>query len=265
MNICLVRYAEGAGGKFLMSLLMGSPDVAHYDSTVEENKTHQTLMNYIYKSFSSLDSWLANEPNHIPVWNLHWISAKMPRGEDQSYSEWLVQAQDEATDYFWQCVEQNKMILLQVNKPTIPLAYQDFKSFSIVSDSAGLKFNRKATWYKHFGVVDGMIHIKANDPTLHGGGKAINKIIAQFDNPVYVNESVLQFYRKNIWHNERLRYFSQQQNFHGTTIPLSSIINSDTIQDAVEKLSKQLEILPPDQNYVAEAHNYWIKLHEFNY
>lgn len=265
MNICLVRYAQGAGGKFLMSLLMGSPDVAHYDSAVEQNKNKTALMKYITKSFNSLDSWLANEPNPVPVWNLHWISAKMPRGEDQTYSEWLVQAQEEATDYFWQCVNENKMILLQLNKPTIPLAYQDFKSFAIVSDPAGLKFNRKAVWYKHFGVVDGKIHIKNNDPTQHGGGQAISKVMAQFNNPVYVNETVLQYYRKNIWHDEWLKYFSQQQNFHGITIPLSSFIHKDQIQDAVKTLCKRLDITPPDQEYVADAFDYWINLHKFNF
>lgn len=265
MNILIVRYAQGAAGKFLMSLLMGSADVAHYDQKIEANKNTNTLMEYIKRSFKDLDNWLTNEPNPIPVWNLYWISAKMPRGEDQTYTEWLTKAQEEASAYFWDSVKQNKVILLQINKSTLPLAYQDCKSVAIVSDPKGLKFNRKAVWYKHYAVVDDKIHIKNNDPKYTGGGATMSKIITQFNNPIFSEQSVLSYYRNNIWSNETLKYFSDPTNFRCPKINLSSILDNEKIYDAVVKLCNDIDITPPDKDYVNQAHQHWINLHNFKH
>ena len=96
----LIRFNEGSAGKFLMSLLMGSDSVAHYDSTIEQPKDNQSLLNYVKRSFQGFDRWIATEPNPVPVWNIHWISNKMPRGNNQTLNEFNKQLELEASDYF---------------------------------------------------------------------------------------------------------------------------------------------------------------------
>lgn len=261
----LTQFNEGAAGKFLMSLLMGSDSVAHFDQNVEKNKTILSLTDYVQKSFQSFDHWLVNEPNPTSVWNIYWISNKMERGATQSPKDFKKQLATEASEYFWQCVQNNKRILIVSNKTILPAAYQHVKPLVIINERKSLKFIRKSLWYKHYGIQDNKIYLKINDPEMIP--EPTRSIMKRFNNPIHLNESVLSFYRRVLWKNPNTRFFSDQDNFNKNSIfiNLSEILDINKLVPAIDRICKNLGISQVDHTYIQQAHAHWINLHTFKF
>lgn len=249
-----------------MSLLMGSNSIAHFNPSIEQNKNTDQLLNYVKNSFIEFSHWLANEPNPVPTWNIHWISGKMSRGENQSWETFCQQLKSDASEYFWNCVREQKYIMMVCNKIQLPVAYQNLKTVTIINDPRSQKFLRKSLWYKHYGIKNNKIHLKINDASLYP--EPTKTIMKQFDNPVYLNESVYKFYRRSIWNNPYTNFFSTPCNFStekNLTINLSDILCQSNIVNVVNQITDYLEACPIDSNYIKLAHHHWINLHRFNY
>lgn len=259
----VVRYAQGAAGKFLMTLLMGSKDVAHYDKTIQVYKPTDILMQYVVRSFGNLHTWLVAEPNPVHAWNIHWISAKMQRGQNQDRWQFLNQLEAEASEYFWQCVTEKKLILLHSHKPDLPRVYKELRSLVIINDPPSLKFKRKSVWYKHYGYSNGEVYLKINDPKMYP--PATQKIMRQYNNDVYKKDGLYRFYRKNIWRDAETKYFMDPDNFTEPKILLSEIISKDKIYPALCRLCEEIKIAPPEQEYVRRAQQHWLDQHDFNF
>lgn len=261
----LVQFNQGAAGKFLMSLLMGSDSVAHFDSYVEQYKNNQLLLDYVQRSFQSFDRWIATEPNPVPVWNIHWISNKMPRGNDQTLDDFNKQLQAEASDYFWQSVKNNKRILILSNKAILPLAYRHLSPVVIINDKPSLTFLRKSLWFKHYGIKDHKIYLKINDPDMYL--EPTKTIMKKFNNPILSDESVFKFYRRVLWKNANTNFFSDQKNFSSNSnfIKLSELLDINKLIPAMDRLCNSLNIISINHNYIQQAHAHWVKLHTFRY
>jgi hypothetical protein len=264
-NFLLVQFNEGAAGKFLLTLLMGSPSVAHFDQLVEQQKTNKELINYVQQSFNSFDAWLATEPNPVLAWNIHWISNKLDRGSSQTQTEFNTQLHLEASDYFWQSVKNHKRILIVSNKTSLPLPYQNLNPVVIINDSPGLKFLRKARWVKHYKVENNKIYLKINDPKMYP--EPTRSIMKKFNNPLYTDESVYKFYRRVIWQAPATDFFSNQANFpkNSNFIKLSEILDIDQLIISIDQLCSKLGIKDIDHSYIRQAHAHWIKLHTFRF
>ncbi len=260
-----MRFNEGAAGKFLLSLLMGSRSVAHFDQSIEENKTNDQLLSYVRNSFSSFDSWLKTEPNPVTPWNIHWISNKMSRGSSQTITDFNTQLQTDASEYFWKSVSINKHILIVNNKPVPPVAYQNLAPLVIINDQPSLKFLRKSLWFKHYGVKDNKIYLKINDPDMYP--EPTRSIMKGFNNPMFVDESVFSFYRRVLWDNPNTKFFANQDNFpeNSIFINLSKILDITKLVPAIDLLCEQLGIAPIDHGYLHQAHAHWIRLHTFKF
>jgi hypothetical protein len=264
-NFLLVRFNEGAAGKFLLSLLMGSSSVAHFNESVEQQKTNDQLASYVQESFGSFDNWLSTEPNPVTAWNIHWISNKLERGSNQSLKEFNTQLLAEASEYFWQSVNNHKRILIISNKNSVPVAYQNLSPVVIINDRPGLTFLRKSLWLKHYGIKDNKIYIKINDPKMYP--EPTRSIMKKFDNPTYLNESVFKFYRRMIWQNANTNFFANQANFSKDSnfIKLSEILDINQLLPAIDRMCNNLSIKNIDHSYIQQAHAHWIGLHTFRF
>lgn len=264
-NFLLVRYNEGAAGKFLLSLLMGSSSVAHFNKAVEQQKTHDQLVSYVQQSFGSFDNWLLAEPNPVTAWNIHWISNKLDRGSDQPLEEFNAQLLAEASDYFWQSVSNHNRILLISNKTSVPVAYQDLSPVVIINDQPALKFLRKSLWLKHYGIKDNKIYVKINDPKMYP--EPTKDIMKKFNNPTYLNESIFKFYRRVIWQNPNTNFFANQTNFpkDSNFIKLSEILDINQLLPAIDCMCNNLGIENINHSYIQQAHAHWIGLHTFQF
>jgi hypothetical protein len=264
-NFLFVRFNEGAAGKFLLSLLMGSQSVAHFNQSIEENKTNDQLLTYVYDSFGSFDSWLKTEPNPVTCWNIHWISNKLSRGSGQTTNDFNTQLQTDASAYFWKSVSLNKHILIVNNKIVPPVAYQNLAPVVIINDRAALRFLRKSVWFKHYGVRSNKIYLKINDPDMYP--EPTKSIMKGFDNPIFVDESVFSFYRRVIWDNPHTKFFASRDNFpkNSIFINLSEILDITKLVPAIDLLCNQVGTVPVNHDYIRQAHAHWIRLHTFKF
>lgn len=245
---------------------MGSNSIAHFDQNIDQNKNLNLLLDYVKKSFVNFDSWLATEPNPVPVWNIHWISGKMSRGEKQSWHDFQNQLITDASEYFWHCVKKQKYVMMVCNKIQLPVAYQNLKNITIINDAPSLKFVRKSVWYKHYGIKNNMVHIKINDPELYP--EPTKTIMKQFNNPIYVNESIYKFYRNTVWDNSCTNFFSDTQNFNNInnlTVCLSDILCEQKITNVVNQITDYLNADRVNSDYIIKSHRYWLDLHQFNF
>lgn len=258
----LIRFSPGSAGRFLAALLMGSNDVAHFDPSV---KTIDDKIEYIKKSFTpNLGNWLHTEPSDKIAWNITFVSNRYPRGDNLSKNEFKNLAKQNCTEWFYQNVALEKEIIIPWNKIQIPQFYIG-KSITIILDKPSRRWFNRAHWFKHFGIYDGKIHLKENDPSLFR--KPLNEIVSKYNNPIYVDQSFFSFVKNNILKSKEILPFYDYENLKNVPndipINLSTLLDKKLCIDAINELSNNLKIEKIDQYYLEFSHEHWRKLHPF--
>lgn len=263
----VVQHAQGAAGKFLCTLLMCSPKVAHFDSKVESQKTPEFCLKYNQTHFiKDISSWLIHEPKPHDAWNLHFISPLYPRGENLTVDEFMSLAHQYATPYFWKSVDQQKMICLNWHKPFLPEFFSQARSIAVIIDPASEKWFHRALWYKHYGITNGKIHQKSHDPEFNSG--SVKKYYQQFKNPIYVDEHKIGFVRKHIINGEQKLVFSNPNNFdlaNQLKVNLSEILDPNKIIQVITKIYEFLDLGAVNSGLVTAMHKQWRSCHDFKY
>lgn len=263
-------YPPGAAGKFLSSLLMSSPDIAHFDPLIEQNKTNTKCLNYIQNSFTSdLRYWIKNEPNQAEAWNLHFISSKYPRGNDLSELRFRLLCSQHANDHFKKSIQKNKMILFPWHKITIPEYFTDAKKIIITIDKKSENWFNNALWYKHYAVEKNKVMCLDHDYRLN---PTMKNYFDKYNNQLYSSDSVKIFYKKNIIDNINKKIFNkknkdiQKHNDYqnSVVIALSDILSVERLTSTMQNLSKILHFTPIDLEFIKQAHVVWSKCHDFN-
>lgn len=257
----LIRFSPGSAGRFLAALLMGSNDVAHFDPNV---KTIDDKIEYIKKSFTpNLGNWLYTEPSDKIAWNITFVSNKYNRGHNLSKDEFKTLAKQNCTPWFHKNVSLGKQIIVPWNKIDIPTFYAG-RSITIILDKSSRKWFNRAHWIKHFGLKDGKIHLKENDPKTHR--KPLDKIVESFNNPIYIDQTFFSFVKNNILKSQDILPFYDYNNLKRSDdfpINLSVLLEKESCLKAVNQLCIDLQIEKIDQNYLEFSHDHWRKLHPF--
>jgi hypothetical protein len=261
-NFVIVRFAPGAAGRFLITMLMGSDDVAHYDSNC---KTIKEKLNYLKTSFTKdLDRWLLTEPSDKLAWGITFVSNKYPRGNNLSISEFEALSKEHCTPWYFENVALGKKIIIPWNKSAIPVFYKG-ASISIIIDKPSKRWFHRAHWIKHYGLINGKIHLKENDPAVHRA--PLDKIVRQFNNPIYSNEKFISFVKKNVVGTDINKLFYDINNLehanNDISINLSSLLNESQCLNVINNLCIQLRLKLIDQTYLKEGFNHWRNLHSF--
>jgi hypothetical protein len=263
----MVQYAPGSAGKFLASLLMCSPSLSHFDPTVEISKTEEQCIAYIQNHFpSDITQWVLTEPNHASAWNLHFISGKYPRGDDLTTDQFISQATVSATDHFCHSVNQDKIIPSIWHKSNIPLFLENSRFVTIIIDPPAIKWYHRASWYKSYGWKDGNIHLKMNDPSMN---PAMALYFQKFNNPVTTNENFFSFVKREILDNPFKKQFLSSTNFNQPSlrsfVNLSDLLNFNLCVNAVNRICKELDIVPIPLSIITQGHKHWLSCHTFKY
>lgn len=267
-NFLLVRYAPGGAGRFLMSTLMASKSIAHFDLKIECNKTDQKCLTYIKNRFTTnLNDWLKKEPNPVDAWNLHFISSKYSRGESLSEHEFVENALADGTEHFQNSINQNKLISLSWLKATEPEYFIKAKNIIILIDPGSIKWLHRANWYKHYAAAEKGIHVKINDPVYYNN--SMGAYAKKFNNPMYCTDHPYNFIKNNIIGCEFKKVFSDSDNFKNLHnkcfINLSDILVEDSFVDIIGRISNDINIDNIDQDFLKSAHRHWINCHSFKY
>lgn len=258
----LIRFAPGSAGRFLAVLLMGSKDVAHFDPDV---KTLDDKMDYVTKTFTkNLGSWLLTEPSDKIAWNITFVSNKYPRGDDLSIDQFAKLADENCTDWYHTNVNAKKKITIPWHKTSIPIFYRG-QSITIILDKPSRKWFNRAHWIKHFGMHEGRIHLKENDPAVHR--KPLDAVVARYNNPIYIDESFFSFVKNKVIRSKDVLPFYDYSSLDKLTndlpINLSNLLDKKSCIRTINQLCVDLDISPIDQHYIEFSYDHWRNLHPF--
>ena len=265
----MVNYAPGAAGKFLTSLLMSSPSLAHFDPEVEHNKSTRHCVEYIQKHFPrDITEWIIKEPNPRTAWNLHFFSSKYPRGDNLTIAEFFNLSKEHATDYFCQSVNQQKIIPSVWHKVTIPEFLADSMFVTIIIDPLSTKWYHRALWNKAYGYQNGRIHIKENDPALTPI-PYMSQYFQKFNNPIYSDEKFFTFIKNNIINSNFKKTFMFCENFQQSKtqefVLLSELLTYSSCYNAVTRICEKFNLEKVPDTVILKGHQHWMSCHKFKY
>lgn len=121
----IVRYPNGAGGKFLTTCLFLFDKVAHWSQEVQDNKiSHWQWFSNTWPS--NISQWSIVEPNH--PWDTNFFSRRFERGNDIGCDQYNQLVQQQASDYFFRCWNQGLKIVDHFHKKRKP----EFQKKSLV-------------------------------------------------------------------------------------------------------------------------------------
>lgn len=260
MSYLIVRYAEGAGGSFLTCVLAASKSVWHWDSFVQLNKTEELAFRYIQDRFKpDFNNWIARDPKPFNDYNLHFLSSKYPRGDDLSLEEFTDLCNQHSSVHFLHGINSGLKVIIPWHKLYVPVFFQNSKIISISIDPLSIKWYHRCLWYKKFGIKNGMIHIKADDPAYN---PTRLKYFKKFNNPYLINKPFIPFVKENIIKNkQKLNFLNLPSNLDQSIICLSDMLNTNKFVNHIQRLCDENEICCPSKSFLENTHNYWLKCH----
>jgi hypothetical protein len=263
----LIQHAHGAAGKFISTALMCHPEVAHFDADVNRARSPSNLLAYAQQHFTpDLGQWLKLEPKPQQSWNLHFVSPSYDRGQQLTNEQFLQLAQEHGSPHFHEAVSQNQYICMSWHKKVVPEYFARSACVAIIIDAAAQKWFHRALWYKHFGMVDNLIHQKSHDPAYNSA--SVQRYYQQFNNEVLVNSPKAQFIRERIINSEQKKTFSDPKNFAAPNqlcINLSDVIRADRIQDTMSAIYQHVGLSSPYLPLISQLHQHWKSCHAFKY
>lgn len=152
--IIFVRYAPGACGTFLLTLLQTCNKVACWNTILDSYKQTDEFDNIFYNWFITkfthdLYGHVTHEPHH--PYKLDFFSSKHPRGNDITEQEFVNLLKQNNDQLFLDNIQQQKYTAMRLNKGVIPLFASDSKVINIVIDSSSEKWLNRTRWVKLFG------------------------------------------------------------------------------------------------------------------
>ena len=109
----IVRYACGAGGKFLISTLFMFDNVAHWNAQVQHRT--QPSFDWVNRVWSKqVKDWSKFEPQQ--PWNLNFFSRRFDRNNQLTIEQYNKLVHEHASEYFFQCWDQGLLIVDHYHK-----------------------------------------------------------------------------------------------------------------------------------------------------
>ena len=263
--LLFVRYAPGAAGNFLISILQTSNTLPCWDIQVENSKGTPHFEDFFKNWFSKcfqpdLEEHVKHEPHH--PYQLDFVSAKHPRGDDLSVEEFIDELKNRHDRLFLNNVQDCRRTVMRLNKPTVPRWGLGNSIINIIVDTPSKKWFYKARYIKLFGKDSHGWISKENHP---------DYLIAkfkkmQFHNPycfqiskfaflknfVVGESAILPFYNYN-----KLLEPSSNQHCKQYRVNLSDLLDPNTNVDTILCLFEQLELGVPNKKLIEWACSYY--------
>lgn len=267
--LLFVRYAPGAAGNFIISILQTSGKLSCWDLTVEESKQtdqfESKFKSWFEKSFQGdLANHLKYEPHH--PYHLDFFSSKLPRGNDLSTEQFIDNLKSRNDTEFLTNIANNKRTVMRLNKPVVPLFGQGSPVVNVVVDPLSKKWFYRTRYIKLFG-NDGQFWIsKENHPEFLAA--KFKKIL--FQNQYQFQVSKFTFFREFVIGEPAIRPFfdidnltedSSNDSSQQLIVPLSVLFDQDTFLAKVVELFNTLDLGKPNLDLIKWAHRHY---YEFN-
>ena len=109
----IVRYPNGAGGKFLITCLFLFKHVAHWDRDVQNGKVDH--WDWFQSTWTrDISRWTVVEPNH--PWNTNFFSRRLSRNNDLTSDNYNQLVKEHASTYFFESWRQGRKIVDHFHK-----------------------------------------------------------------------------------------------------------------------------------------------------
>jgi hypothetical protein len=149
-------------------------------------------------------------------------------------------------------------------KQHIPSFFINPKVATIIIDNQAVKWFHRALWYKKYGVKEGKIHVKADDPLFN---PYRSNYINKFKNPYLIDEHPFTFIKKNIINNKSKQTFMDINNFLDVPdqqfVNLSELLDEDLLVIAVNRICINLKLQSVSESLIRLAHQHWSSCHAF--
>lgn len=261
-----MRYAPGAAGNFFISLLQTSPKVSCWNSQLEHVK-HKSEFEFEFKKWfancfqSDLQNHLKYEPHH--PYQLDFFSSKHARGNDISVDQFIDHLQARDDQNFLDNIKINKLTVMRLNKPVIPLFGHGTNVINIVVDAPAKKWFYQTRLIKLFGhdTQHGWV-VKENHPEFLRA--KFKKIL--FQNQYYYNCSKFKFLKDFVIGEPAIRPFFSESSLlqdHSNslcqqiTINLSVIFDRQALIDTMLDIFEKLELGQPNIPLLEWAHSHY--------
>lgn len=266
----VIRFAPGAAGNMLSSLLQCSPEVAHWDQSQQETKPKNQWLDYFQQVFpTEIDKWMYHEPIGRLQWGTRNIfSAKYPRGNDLSVTEFLKLEQIHCNVYYHQQKSMRKYLPVFWHKPNLPSYFENSRAILIRLDSSSRRWFDHAVYHKHHKIVragkDGVsIQLLENRPDI---------VIKQFKHNAEFEKTwptFRSFVQERIVDNPFRSQYQHPESMPEWPIPnlmvdLSELLCKQKILSVYRRACDFLKITPIlSADELKLLHGYWIDLHSF--
>jgi hypothetical protein len=261
LSLLFVRYAPGAAGNFLISLLQTSNKLAHWSTEVENSKNTPDFENTFKQWFShcfqpDLENHLKFEPHH--PYQLDFFSSKHPRGDDidcESFVDLLKQRNDQL---FLNNIKHNKLTTMRLNKTNIPLFGYGSSVVNVIVDPAAKKWFFRTRFVKLFGQNSSQWISKENHPEFLSA--KYKKIV--FQNQYEFAVSKFTFLKDFVIGDPAIQCFfdsidltadSSNNNCSQYFINLTTLLNRDQLLKEVVVLFEQLNLGDPNLDLIGWA------------
>jgi hypothetical protein len=267
----VIRFAPGAAGNMLTSMIQCSPEVAHWDEQQESIKPNNNWLAYFESCFPrEINKWLYYEP----IGQLNWgtrniFSAKYPRGNNFTVDEFLEQEKIYCNQYYHQQKNQKKYLPVFWHKEIMPEYFINSKSICIELDQPALRWYNHAVYKKHYRIINlsrdkrCTVEILQNRPQI---------VLPQYRGQVEYTktfDSFRQFVNQCIVQNPFQMMFRQANQLPAWPIDnlqltLSTLLDTEKFLKKYFEICEFLEITPVlTKSVFSQMHNYWKNLHEF--
>jgi len=266
----VIRFAPGSGANFLVSVLQCSDEVGHWIEQYENNKSSALWIDYFKSVFTNdLSSWLEKEP--ISIMNLgtrEIFSAKYPRGNDLSISEFINLEQKFCSKHYFDLVEKNLFVPIYWHKTHLPTYFQNATFIDIMLDNKSIKWYDKSVYYKNFTIKqvnpDRSLEIYRNEhrPTI------VPSVFTGHNEYLKTYKSFRNFVQTEIIDNPWKAQYLDQNCLESYNLPRFRLVLSDLLEfDAFERMYQQLclflKIKPIDQQLLHTLHHHWRTCHVY--
>jgi hypothetical protein len=266
----ILRFAPGAAGNLVSSILQCSPEVAHWDPTQELQKSNNNWLDYFKKIFpTDISQWIYHEPIGQLNWGTREIfSAKYERGNNLTQTEFENLEIIHCTKYYHEQKKLDRYLPIFWHKEHMPSYFANSRAITVHLDSKSLRWFDHAVYKKHYRIIKNTsdcitVQRLENRPEI---------VIKQFQGQVEFESqwpSFRSFVKECILENPFRLQYSQTERMPLWPIPcqtisLSNILTTSTFYACYLNLCQFLEITPVlSIQSLSEIHSYWRQIHEF--
>lgn len=236
----IVRYPNGAGGKFFITCMFLFDQVAHWSNDVYNQRiSHLEWFNNTWPK--NINEWSIIEPNQ--PWGLNFYSRRYDRNNNLSPSKYNRLCHSKGSEYFHKCWNQGLIITDHWHKRHPASFHQLANVVEITLDNSSLD------WYKNM-----CMH------KLWLWNSQDNTVISTLDHPDYAHTSSSREMRKKFKNEYVLRGYQDYDDFFYNylvnqpyikpfinvesnpnailNIDFTELLNIDTLVAGIEKLEK---------------------------